>query len=759
MRNALIAAALVALTAIAAHAQEREGRPLEIAEGETNLALERPYLYSAVPNYRLTRGETDLQDLTDGKLSYRTDDRIWFDANAVAWQGETAVNIEVDLGAVHPIKEIGIRLLGGAEQSSLRFPDRVIALVSDDAQTWYEADRFNRLDPADIERFEVPEEAGEAWTHFLRFRDLRVAGRYVGYAIHGQTSFIASDELWVFEGEHEVAEARELPRYEEIFVVHNFQPGGVTAYFPKSPIYAASNIQAFQSLEGYDNRPEETNGGRVELIVDLPEGVTLRRWLLNPRFGGATVDEFETSTVEDEEGVFTRHIVPTRGIWLKNWGTFFLATEQEDGWRGTARVGCRWEGGEQEPESYVIEAVRIEPVEPFEQLTISITWMAQVFWRKWPDFLDSYAACGFGTVPIFPRFARPDDEELFAEIARAREMGLDIANNSSPLHAVRGKSDEHPEVMCQVDGEPANWLCPSYRGDLWQEEVELVALRYSWSEAEWFFYDCEVFTGWYGGSREGNKEAQKCSRCSEAAEGFEGTWDQFIAQQGADFYRAVHARIAEIAPDARFQAGAYNVQPRRFYHDIWDWEVVHPELHDFSMPSLYGFRPAPIGDAIRENRKMMARSDLIPWLQPGDLGEMPAETLRCILLEALLNGARGAAYYTHAGFDAADMRAVSQVVAMLRPCEGIIIEGELLQGATCDLESVRLSGIRAGDRALLMVAEYDTDGAVTCTVTPPEGFRVVSELTPEGAVAHSGDALVVSLDELRARVYLLEVQG
>ncbi len=758
MRNTVIALILIALIAAPGFAQdeEKQGRPFALDDTETNLALDQPYLYSSVPSYRLTKNATDLRDLTDGELGYRPDEKIWFDANAVAWRGDPTVNIQLDLGGVEAIGEIGIRLLGGAEQGGLKFPNEVIALVSDDAETWHEVGHFNRRDEQDIERFDVPPEEGVAWTYPLRFQDLQAAGRYVGLRIIGQTSFIASDEMWAFEGEHEVAQAREYPVYDGNFLVHQFTPGGLTAYFSKPTVYAGTNFQSFQTMRGYDNRPEETNGKPCELIVDLPEGVTLRRWMLNPRFGGSTVDEFDTATVEDEAGTFTRYIVPTRGVWILDWGTLFFATDREDGWSGTMRLGCRWDGGVQKPETYTIEAVEVEPVERFEQINVSMAWMNHSFWQKWPDFLESYAACGFSAVPIFPRYAEPEDEALFAKLDRARETGLDVINNSSPLHAVKGQHEDHPEVMCQIDGEPARWLCPSYRGELWQEEVNRVAERYSWTEAEWFFYDQETFTGWYGGDRDGNEEAKRCSRCSAAYEGFDGTWDEFIAHQGANFYRAVHARIAQIAPDATFQAGAYNVEPKGVYHDIWDWDALYPELHQLSMPSLYGWRPAPIGDNIRENRALLRYSDIIPWLQSGNLGEMPAEILRCCLLETLLNGGRGAAYYTHAGFDAADMRAVSRVVAMLRPYEDIIIGGELLEGATADNEAVHLSAIRTGERGLLLVGEYESSDATECAVTPPSGFHVVSELTADGPDECETDPLTVTLDETRGRVYLLE---
>jgi len=761
MRTMLLALLTVVLLAAPALGQDRTPRPFELDDDQTNLALGRPYLYSAVPSYRLTKNETDLQDLTDGELGYRPDDKIWFDANAVAWHGDARVNIQVDLGQVAAIDEIGIRLLGGAEQGGLKFPDEVVALVSDDAQSWRQVGRFSRLSDEDLQRFGVPPEEGVAYTYRLRFQGLGTAGRYVGYAIRGQTSFIASDELWVFAGDHEVADARPGEAYTGDFLVHHFTPGGVTAFFPKARVYACNNLQSFQTLHGYDNRPEETNGKACELIVDLPEGVTLRRFLLNPRFGGTTVDEYETETVSDEAGTFTRYYVATRGVYITSWGTVFLRTEWEDGQTGTLRLGCRWEGGVQEPEAYTIEAVHIDPVEPFEQLHLSMAWMSQMFWQKWPDFIDSYRSCGFTAVPLFPRYATEDDAELFAAIQECRDAGLQVVSNSSPLHAVKGQIKEHPEVGCQLPDGPARWLCPSYRGELWQQEVENVARRYSWTQAEWFFYDCEVFSSWFGPPG-GNVAAKDCSRCAEAFAQFGGEWDDFIAHQGAEFYRAVHARIRELAPEASFAAGGYGVRPVEFYHEIWDWDALYPELHQFAMPSLYGFRPAGIGDEVRRNRELMARSDIIPWLQPGNQGEMTPETLRCILLEVLLGGGRGATYYTQSGFDAADMRAVADVVAMLTPVEDVIMNGDLLEGGACDVEKVRLSGVEDGTQAVLLVAEYETAGPVECTVTLPEGFGgEVYELTPYGSqpVEVGDGTITVGLDEVRARAYRSAING
>ena len=99
----------------------------------TNLARGKHYQFSRVPDYRLTIDEADLTDLTDGRLSQREDEKIWFERHAVAWQGDSGVHIVLDLEQVQKVGEVAPRILGGAEQNSLLFPRRVEVAVSEDS--------------------------------------------------------------------------------------------------------------------------------------------------------------------------------------------------------------------------------------------------------------------------------------------------------------------------------------------------------------------------------------------------------------------------------------------------------------------------------------------------------------------------------------------------------------------------------------------------------------------------------------------------
>lgn len=747
---------LVCLVVVAgASAAEKPPLVPEFARGRDNIALGRPYKYNAVPSYRLTRSESDLQDLTDGSLSHRPRQKIWFDRKACAWGSNPHVNIRVDLGQVEPVEAAAISLLGGAEQGSLKFPRRVALLVSTDGRAWARAGVYERVPEGQEDRdpFGVPKEEGVAWTYPLRFTGLRCAARYVGFEIEGQTAFVATDELYVFRGTFAVDEAKAYEPYAGRFVVHEFAPGRIAAYFSKPTVYVSTNVQTYQTLMGSDDRVAPK--APVTLRLDLPEGMKLRRYQINVRYGGAGVDDPPGRSVAVAGKPYTRYEIDTRGIPLRDWGHFFWSADWPDGHRDTLRISAVSAGQEQPWEEYAVEAVRIEPVARPRRLHVSVCWMTEMFWTKWPGCLQAMKTVGMTGMPFFPRYTFRDGrlKDFAAQgLAQARAMGFDVVHNESPIHAVRAKVKDHPEIACQPS-QRRRWMCPCYRGKFYQDEVEAIAQRYAALKAGWLIYDCEAFSGYSA------DVSKKCSRCREEfAKSGMGDWQRFACERGADFYRDVDRRIQGLVPGATYLRGSYGVVSTKIYHNIWDVGVLLPSLHQFTMPSLYRFRPQEVGDPVREQRRLLSSNAILPWLQPGNQGEMPAEHVRCSLLEACLSGARGAVYYTWNGFDAADYRAVSQAIAVLRQVEDVVMDGQPLQGGSCSAGSATVAGLALGDRAVLLVSDYALPDGAVATVTLPSPFTgQAEELTPAGPqpVEVRDAAIRVTFGPLRARVYRL----
>jgi len=751
-RMTLIAAVALCITGLA---QEAPPRVPEFAEGRDNIALGKLYEFNAVPSYRYTRNETDQQDLTDGTLARKGLPRIWVEPDVCGWSGVSRVNIQVDLGKVQPIEEAAISLSGG-KTAGVAFPREVTLLVSHDAKRWQRVGRF-RKQPAeawDSCRFGVPEETGAPFAHQLRFRKLICAGRYVGFSIVPDGHFVSSDELYVFRGKFSAHGAKRYRKHKAEFVVHDFVPGGFSAYFSKRTIYVSNNVQTYQTLMGWDDRGETKEP--VILRLDLPSGLSLRRAMLHERLGGAFVDAPSGTTVQVKGKAYTRHEVTMRRTWSPTWAYLFFATSWDEGHRDTVRISASSIGKEQRWEDYAIEAVTIEPVKPLERLQVSICWMQDLFWTKWPDGLKAVRSMGIPSISFFPRYSVRDGK--LSDLSRegydeARAAGFQIIHNSSPLHSLVPKLEEHPELLCQSDRKGVRWICPCYRGELYQEEVEAIAQRAALLRPNWLIYDCEMYSSFTV------DVPKSCKRCrAQFKKSGAKDWQRFVCEQMTQFYRDIHGRIEELAPGTAFQSGAYDVFPGRVYQNVWDPTLLYPRYHQFFMPAIYVTDPREIGTRTREIRGRMAKSDIIPWLHPGNLGEMPAEYVRCGLLEACLNGSRGAAYYTHAGFDAADYKALAEAIAVLRQIEDIIVDGKPLKGMSCNTKSTNIGGMRLRGKAALFVSDYEQPDGGTAIVRLPGSKRLdIAELLPKGtrAVQRKGDRIRVVFGPERGRVFLL----
>lgn len=149
--------------------------------------------------------------LTDGKFGERTDERIWFERGCVGWQGPPVMTIFADLGEIQPIDAVVIRLLGGAEQNSLEFPDELRVLLSDDGETYYQvASRHKRgLDDLSDDAWDLPEEK-LAWVQNFRL-PVGLKARYVALQIAHQKQFAVSDEMAVVKGRRHTAAFQARP--------------------------------------------------------------------------------------------------------------------------------------------------------------------------------------------------------------------------------------------------------------------------------------------------------------------------------------------------------------------------------------------------------------------------------------------------------------------------------------------------------------------------------------------------------------------
>ena len=270
-------------------------------EGRTNLAAGCRVVFSPAPNYALTqKGDSDATDLTDGKFSQRADRHIWFESAAVGWSYGGRVLLALDLGRPARIDEIAIRLLGGSFHAGGSVPGWVEAFTSDDGEHFRKVAEFSRWKPDDFARFGVPDDAGKAWIHCLRFTDLAAHGRWIGLRMYTSAT-TASDELFVF-GTFDATPAKPATggTPSDFTVTHPLP------HFHKPELVIATDIAlpvpvgiTVPMMTARDTTP-------VRLNLELPKGVEI----VGGNFGGQTIRREDA--IESPQGDGTRYALSAR---------------------------------------------------------------------------------------------------------------------------------------------------------------------------------------------------------------------------------------------------------------------------------------------------------------------------------------------------------------------------------------------------------------------------------------------------------------
>lgn len=704
---------------VAGEALADEVPPLE---GRENLAQGRPVVFVPTPNYSLNaRGESDATDLTDGKLTKREDRRIWFDSSAVGWSYGGRVNLAVDLGRSARIDEIAVRLLGGAPQAGVTIPGWIEAFVSRDGENYFRVAECSRWRRGDFERLDVPDDAGEARIHCLRFADLDVQARWVGLRMY-TGGISVTDELYVFGSAANSGAEEPIVGEPADFTVTHAQP-----YFHKPELVVATNVPAPVPV-GIVVPEGQPGQGALSLTLDVPAGVELR---------GGRVGSVELADVEPErapDGATRYRFATSARSSTKVLGRLYVqAPGWQDGQTGKLRYGFgdgHWESPAQEVS---IRAVEVPRAPRLERIMAGMGWWSAGDTAQWPDALDAWEQIGLNSFPMFSQWMKPDDP-LWALADEARRRGFFLVNIDSPLHRMMERRKREPEIFCQLaDGSVGQKPCPSYRGPFYQEEIERFAGAMRRARPHFASVDIELW-GWRG-----PVDSQKCSRCRKdfEASGAE-SWEAWQLAQGDRMWRdlvtAARAEVAE-AGGPEFDIGGYDFRPGPAYQSVWSVDRLYPDIMQSSQVStyscLYPYHLELIGNEVRKDRERMARSDVLPWLTPGDAGTFPGESLQWALLECYANGARGVYFWSSRVWDAESLIAYNRVVRAIAPVEALIIGGEPVGEAASVDAPGRVSGIRRAGEMLLLVADYfrRSEGALDVHLTAPAPSRVRDLLT------------------------------
>lgn len=716
---------------------------------DDNLALGRPVVFAPKPNYRLTaRGDTDETDLTDGALTSRKDCHLWFDAKCVGFSYPGLAQLSVDLGRPEPVAEVAIRLQGGSPQAGISFPGWVDVLVSLDGERYYKAASYSKWRPGDKAKYAIPRNEGKGWVHKLAFPDLNVTARHVGISFYA-TGLTVADELYVIRGA--AAEARDPSAAGELT---GFTTSGVRIYFHKPVVKFSTNI-ATPNPFGLI-LPDTLAKQPFELVLDLPQGV---------RFAGGKIGETELASAAGQPiEALTRYTFPCKAnTSAKSWARVYMAGDWPAGKRGMLRYMTRWSGGSTPLCQQPIVAIEI-PKCPTraKRLMLGLGWWSMDATLEWPDALTAFETIGFNTVPMAARWSKPESKDTQAFIEECHARGFKIVNIDSPFHHMIHRHKRDQSLYCQfADATVGKRLCPSYRGPHYKEEIQRLARETALVKASYVSCDIELWN-W-----QGPVDAAKCTRCqADLKSSGQADLKQWQLAKGEEIWRDLSEAIRRETAKAGLpmpDVGGYDFEPGKSYQFFWPFDRLYPKhMHSAQVSTYTPLEPyhlALIGDNVRENRSKLLKSDVLPWITPGDSGTFSGEAFRLALLECFCNGARGVYFWSGRVWDSDTLAGFAHAIRNVAPVEDIIVDGELLQGASCT-PAARVSGMRDRDRMLVLLADYYNTGTKSVTLQLP--VRVPSVVVDQdrgltlGRLAPENRSIKIDIGPARTRLLRVE---
>jgi hypothetical protein len=493
-------------------------------------------------------------------------------------------------------------------------------------------------------------------------------------------------------------------------------------------------------------------GRKVELVLEIPPGV---------RVAGAKTEPVAGEVERDGVTYRTLRFAVNPLQTYYNVCEMFMTVDLPPGGRTEMTYRMAWEGGEQPARRLPIESVRIEPCQRIpKRLVAGLGFYGLDVLARWPGIHDALRHVGLNVISLNDH----DDSkvpEMRAEILKARERGLYTAANYSPTCRPLPPDAPDEAKAHAMDGATSKFLCPSYRGPVLEAELDR-ATSYAAAGAAIVYWDAESWRG---------REFCFCPRCLEQFEAYRAEhrpdlaqldprqfeedpgkhpeyhalWESFRISLGTALfkrYRDEYARRLEesgvtgTGPE-KMLIGSYDVNPGKIYHQFQRFDELYAAgALNLCMPSFYyGGDAKRIGEGVRAVRRAVGNSRIIPWLCGGDdtLRDCVGIEQKYVLLELFLNGSMGFTTWPYNGWDAQDLKYVSQVMNLVVPIEDLLMDGEVMAGLGTSDEQVRAVGlVRGGEAAILVSGYYHADlPAVTLKLTSPAAAKLFDLATGE----------------------------
>ncbi len=429
---------------------------------------------------------------------------------------------------------------------------------------------------------------------------------------------------------------------------------------------------------------------------------------------------------------------------------------------GAELTGCywgEWKGGRQEAQPLRIQVVEIPETRPFRKIPVYLS-MPNDFFTAWPD-LAGLRQSGFNHVDLWTYLH--GDERAWGEGLLRETLRHCQAAGVRPIGWIRewwwheGRREPDGQATLLDGSRTQEMLCLSYRGRTYQELLaqgrHLIdqGVTFHCSDPEMYGKGSRIcfcercvagFREWLAAEpgAPAFMDPREFERAPERHPALHRAWAAYKCQRYADFFgdyrKAMEAYMKKKGVPGPFVFMIYCSYHRSFpgFAAYADYRDSHSYLEtledparlakvfDILAPMIYMDVYAnykdydmllPATDTAVLRRITRDAVPVAPILCAGYPfvyafgSDLNAEMLKYNMLEVIAAGGRGFGFWGECPFDAADARAVAEVVAMLAPYEELILRARpVADGATVPAGNALARRLQAPDGSLVLVAEY-----------------------------------------------------
>ena len=476
----------------------------------------------------------------------------------------------------------------------------------------------------------------------------------------------------------------------------------------------------------------------TELYLEVPAEVKL----YNPSFKPLTV----TKVIRNGKELTQYKFKIKRGSYYAVIN-MFMDTTLPAGGKSEIYYYAKSPVGNQKVQTLPVESVDFRPVKRVpKRLVAGLGFYGMDAAERWPNHFDTITKCGMNVVSLSFWDIKPDNFRNYVQEAKKRN--LYVTGNSAPSHRMEAALQKEVDArVMNLEGKRELMVCPSYRGPAFVAERTKIA-RQAEAGVAIHYWDTENWT---------RREYCFCDRCINLFEQyckknlpqvkyvsprvFELTparypelhkaWFQFRLAIGTEFFLELTKECQKqldrsgvtgmVPPGEKMIVGLYNVTPGKIYHHFMRYdELAAAGAANITMPSYYyGGDAYRTGASVRNIRKTMNNSRIIPWICGGAGAEYETDAInhKYILMEIFFNGCMGFTTWPWMGWDALDLKYLTEVMNMAIPLENIIVDGKVDSEVVADDKHVRVAALRLNDEMTVLLSDYYHKNLQGCTLT------------------------------------------